>query len=125
MKEKELRFEFKVNLKKVWHKKLHEKAAKKSKPNLRSSLLLAYQMQDYIETGKIKVMGDLCKYIPVSHSRICQIIRLLLLAPDIQEDILSRDDGTIASLTEENIKKIPIQYDWNIQREMWKRSIQF
>lgn len=123
MKEEELRFEFKVSLKKVWYKKKLEKPPKPKKLALRNSPIMAYQMQDYIESGKIKVVRDFCKWIPVSHSRLCQINRLLLLAPDIQEDVMSNDDDKIAVLTEENIKKIPMQHDWGKQREMWRNII--
>lgn len=120
MEEKVMRFEFQVNLKKTWYKKWPEKIPKSRMLNLRNSLLLAYQMQEYIETGKVKALLDFCKWINISHSRICQIMKLLLLAPDIQEEIILKNNERIASLTERGIRMIPMQVDWDKQREMWK-----
>jgi hypothetical protein len=120
MEEKAMRFEFQVNLKKVWYVKRAEKVPKSRKLNLRNSLLLAYQMQDYIETGKVKALVDFCKWINISHSRICQIIKLLLLAPDIQEEILLKDTELFIRLTERYIRKIPLQVIWQQQRVLWE-----
>jgi hypothetical protein len=120
MEEKAMRFEFQVNLKKVWYVKRAEKVPKSRKLNLRNSLLLAYQMQDYIETGKVKALVDFCKWINISHSRICQIIKLLLLAPDIQEEKLLKDTELFIRLTERYIRKIPLQVIWQQQRVLWE-----
>jgi hypothetical protein len=123
MEDKEIRFEFHVNLKKVRFKESPEIVSESRKCNLLNSLLMAYQIQEYIDGKRVKSLKDFCKWIPVSHSRICQLLKLLLLAPDIQEDIILKDNDKIASLTERTIRRIPMQIDWDKQREMWQKCL--
>ncbi|MBU0951958.1 MAG: hypothetical protein KKH91_03915 [Elusimicrobia bacterium] len=47
-------------------------------------------------------------------------MKLLLLAPDIQEEILLNTTGKMLQLNERLIKKIPLEIYWDKQREMWK-----
>jgi hypothetical protein len=59
----------------------------------------------------------------VSTARVCQILNLVYLAPDIQEAVLflpltqsGRDDMTFGDL--QSIALIP---EWHKQRRMWKQ----
>lgn len=119
MADNEMRFEFTVNLKKVWFQKRPAKVLKGLPMNLKKSLILAYQIERFIKENKIKSLLELGRWTNMSQSRICQFMKLLLLATDIQSEIIQSNDGKIASLTEKSVRKIPMQTDWDKQREMW------
>jgi len=83
-------------------------------------MALAIRMQDLIRAGGIADYSALAQLGHVSRARITQIMNLLLLAPDIQEQILllspsrGRDPVRLAHL--QPIAQIP---DWNQQRPLW------
>jgi len=52
-------------------------------------LALALTWEDWIRTGQARSYADIARRTGVSRARICQIIRLLDLAPETQEDLLS------------------------------------
>jgi hypothetical protein len=91
-------------------------------------MALAIRMEDLIRAGGIADYSELAKLGHVSRARITQIMNLLLLSPDIQEQILflsptnrSRDPMGLAHL-----QPITRALDWNQQRRLWaalKRSI--
>src|ERR1700736_6688505 len=90
-------------------------------PRLSRLMALAIRMQDLIRAGGIADYSALAQLGHVSRARITQIMNLLLLAPDIQEQILflsstsgGRDRGRLAQL--QPITRIP---DWNQQRRLW------
>jgi hypothetical protein len=83
-------------------------------------MALAIRMQDLIRAGGIADYSALAQLGHVSRARITQIMNLLLLAPDIQEQILflsstsgGRDPVRLAQL--QPIAQIP---DWNQQRRL-------
>jgi len=84
-------------------------------------MALAIRMQNLIRAGGIADYSALARLGHVSRARITQIMNLLLLAPDIQEQILflsftrgRRDPVRLAQL--QPIAQIP---DWNQQRRLW------
>ena len=90
-------------------------------PRLSRLMALAIRMQDLIRAGGIDDYSALAQLGHVSRARITQIMNLLLLAPDIQEQILflsstagGRDPVRLAQL--QPIAQIP---DWNQQRRLW------
>lgn len=112
-----MRFEFQINLKPI-----QEKASRIEKtkvPALRQSLVLAYQVQALLDQEKIKSLSEAAKWLNLCNARVSQILNLLTLAPNIQSEILIRDD--IRELTEFQIRKISMELDWKKQREMWAR----
>jgi hypothetical protein len=88
-------------------------------------MALAIRMQNLIGTGGIVDYSQLAHLGHVSRARITQIMNLLLLAPDIQEQILflvpasgRRDPVRLAQL--QPIARIP---DWSMQRRLWAASL--
>jgi hypothetical protein len=84
-------------------------------------MALAIKMEDLIGAGGIADYSELAQLGHVTRARITQIMNLLLLAPDIQEEILflpSPDQGRnsvhLAQL--QPIARVP---DWNQQRRLW------
>ena len=51
-------------------------------------MALAIKFQDMVDRGEVRDYADLARLGYVTRARITQIMNLLLLAPDIQEDLL-------------------------------------
>ncbi len=90
-------------------------------PRIARLMALAIRMEHLIRAGGIIDYSQLAQLGHVSRARITQIMNLLLLAPDIQEQILflpaargSRHPVRLAQL--QPIARIP---DWNRQRRLW------
>jgi len=90
-------------------------------PRISRLMALAIRMQNLIRAGGIADYSALAQLGHVSRARITQIMNLLLLAPDLQEQILflpstgARSDSVrLAQL--QPIAQIP---DWNQQRRHW------
>jgi hypothetical protein len=95
-------------------------------PRISRLLALALRMEDIIRAGGIADYSELAQLGHVSRARITQIMNLLLLAPDIQEQILflsptrnGRDPIRLAQL--QPITRI---LDWNQQRPIWAALVQ-
>jgi hypothetical protein len=90
-------------------------------PRISRLLALAWRMEGLIQDGAIVDYNEMAQLGHVSRARITQIMNLLLLAPDIQEQILflpltrrGRDPVRLAQL--QPIVRI---LDWNQQRPLW------
>jgi len=86
-------------------------------------LALAHRMQDMIETGEVEDQATLARRLGFSRARVTQLLDLLLLAPDIQEQILfaevppGRDP-----VTEHGLREVVRACLWTRQREIWKKT---
>ena len=90
-------------------------------PRIARLMALAIRMQSLIRAGGIIDYSQLAQLGHVSRARITQIMNLLLLAPDIQEQILfllpgsgRRDPVRLAQL--QAMARMP---DWSQQRRLW------
>ena len=90
-------------------------------PRIARLMALAIRMENLIRAGGVIDYSQLAQLGHVSRARITQIMNLLLLAPDIQEQILvvlpaggRRDPVRLAQL--QPIARIP---DWSQQRRLW------
>ena len=90
-------------------------------PRISRLMALAIRFEDLIKVGGIADYSELAQMGHVSRARITQIMNLILLAPDIQEEILflsstggGRDPVRLAQL--QPIAQIP---DWSQQRRLW------
>jgi hypothetical protein len=84
-------------------------------------MALAIRFEDLIRTGQVADYADLARRGRVSRARITQIMNLLLLAPDIQEQVLflprvlrGRDPIHLRQ-----IQPIAQEWDWGKQRRRW------
>jgi hypothetical protein len=89
-------------------------------PRISRLMALAIRMESLIHAGGITDYEEMARLGHVTRARITQIMNLLLLAPDIQEEILflsssgrSRDRICLAKL--QPIARVP---DWNQQRRL-------
>ena len=63
-------------------------AAPEKVPRVARLLALAHKFQGMLDRGEVKSMAELARLGGVSRARITQIMDLLMLAPEIQEEVL-------------------------------------
>jgi hypothetical protein len=90
-------------------------------PRIARLLALAHHFQELLDTGVIRTQMELAALTKLTTARITQIMNLLILAPDIQEEILFMPPvirgGT--PVTEKTIKPVLQSLVWSEQRERW------
>ena len=86
-------------------------------------MALAIKFDQYIKDSVVKDYAELARLGQVSRSRVSQIMDLLLLAPDIQEEILflPRTERGRDAVGEREVRRILKENDWQWQRELWRK----
>lgn len=82
-------------------------------------MALAIRFEGLLRNETIRDYAELARLGQVTRARMTQIMKLLLLAPDIQEQILFLP--LIQGLNERNLRSIVSRVDWNEQRRMFER----
>jgi DNA invertase Pin-like site-specific DNA recombinase len=119
-----LRLEFDVDLKKVrplnkWHKEIEIN----KEPKVRKMLILAYQIQQFVNEGRIKHPREACKWLNLSVTRMDQFMNTLFLCPAIQNEILSSGAPAINALTEFKIRPLLREVHWDKQLIQWQALV--
>ena len=90
-------------------------------PRISRLMALAIRFDGMLKRGVVRDYADLARIGLVSKPRVTQIMSLLLLAPDIQEELLflpriafGRDP-----ITERHVRPITNALEWGEQRMMW------
>ena len=80
-------------------------------------------MQSMIESGQLETYQQLAELGGISQPRMTQIMSLLLLAPDIQEELLYLPEVIHgkATIHEKLLRPVTAEIDWRVQRRMWAR----
>ena len=87
-----------------------------SSPADRAALLaLAHHVQRLIDAGRIVDRAEVARRLRWTRARVSQVMDLLLLAPDIQEEVLFLDAGS--PVTERGLRAVVRHEDW---REQWR-----
>jgi len=91
-------------------------------PRISRLMALAIHFDGLIRNGGILDYSELASLGHVSRARVTQIMNLLLLAPDIQEQILYLPPIVSGKdrLTERHLRPIVAQTDWKTQRKLWE-----
>jgi hypothetical protein len=85
-------------------------------------MALAIRFDALIREGEISDYAELARLANVSRARVTQIMNLLMLAPDIQEEILFLDrvrtgnDPVIIG----KLQSVAMLIDWRRQRTAWE-----
>jgi hypothetical protein len=94
-------------------------------PRVARLMALALRLDELVRTGQVASYSDLAALGHVTRARICQIMNLLHLAPDIQETLLflpptqrGRDAIILADL-----QPIAAAFDWRKQRRLWRKLL--
>ena len=92
-------------------------------PRIAKLMALAIRFDSLVRSGEIVDYADLARLGRVTRARMTQIMNLLLLAPDIQEQLLfsplireGRDPICLRQL-----QPIAAKADWKKQRRLWSR----
>ena len=94
-------------------------------PRVARLMALALRLDELVRTGQVGSYSALASLGHVTRARICQIMNLLHLAPDIQEALLflpptrrGRDPIILADLM-----PIAAACDWRKQRRLWRKIL--
>jgi hypothetical protein len=87
-------------------------------PRLARLLALAIRMEGLLRSGTIGDYAELARLGRVTRARMTQIMKLLHLAPDLQEQILFLPP--IRGLNERNLRPITNRIDWDEQRRLFQ-----
>src|SRR5262245_12102108 len=94
-------------------------------PRVARLMALALRLDELVRTGQVASYSALASLGHVTRARICQIVNLLHLAPDLQEALLflpptvrGRDPIILADL-----QPIAAAFDWRKQRRLWRRLV--
>jgi hypothetical protein len=96
----------------------HE-AAEGGIPRIARLLALAIRWEGLLREETIRDYAELARLGGVTRARMTQIMKLLDLAPDLQEQILFLP--LIEGLNERNLRPITSRIDWDEQRRMFHR----
>jgi hypothetical protein len=94
-------------------------------PRVARLMALALRFDALVRAGQIGSYSELASLGHVTRARVCQIMNLLCLAPDIQETLLflpltqrGRDSISLADLM-----PIAARIDWRKQRRLWQKLL--
>ena len=115
----EISHKFALRLAELKHIPYHRRQAEiGSQPWVRQNLILAHQINQVTHERKCS-LRDIAQWVGIVHSRVCQIVNMLLLSPKIQEEILLSDNKTLFNVPEYRLRDITTEVDWNKQQELW------
>jgi hypothetical protein len=88
-----------------------------SGPRITRLMALAIKLQDMVDRGEVHDYADIARLGYVTRARATQIMNLLLLAPDIQEQLLfaNRADSVHVP-SERHLRVVAAAVDWATQR---------
>ena len=92
-------------------------------PRVTCLLALAHRFEELVRSREVKDYADLARLGGVSRARVSQILKLLTLAPAIQELILDlppRSPGD-KTLTERHLRMVLREPIWDRQRILFNR----
>ena len=82
-------------------------------------MALAIRFEELVRTERIRDYAELARRGHVTRARMTQIMKLLDLAPDIQEQILFLPP--IKGVNERNLRRIVSRINWTEQRRMFQK----
>jgi len=103
----------------TFHRSPDSHAASLSIPRIARLMALAIRFDRLLRAEKFRDYAELARLGRVTRARMTQIMKLLNLAPDIQEQILFLP--TLKGLNERNLRPVVNRIDWNQQRRMFQK----
>lgn len=88
-------------------------------PRIARLLALAIRFDELLREDTIRNYADLARLGGVTRARMTQIMKLLHLAPDIQERILF--PPVVPGLNERNLRPVVARIDWDEQRRLFRK----
>jgi len=90
-------------------------------PRVAYLFALAHELQNLIDSGDVPDRATLAHQLGLTRPRLTQLLDLLMLAPDIQEEILTAENS---KATERSLRRVISSFSWQDQRAIWTRMIQ-
>jgi len=92
-------------------------------PRVTCLLALAHRFEELVRTGEVRDYADLARLGHVSRARVTQILKLLTLAPSIQEVILDLPPRVPGQkpITERHLREVLVEPRWDRQRILFNR----
>jgi hypothetical protein len=94
-------------------------AASSSIPRIARLMALAIRFDGLLRAEEFRDYAQLARLGRVTRARMTQIMKLLDLAPDVQEQILFLPN--LRGLTERTLRPIVSRIDWSEQRRMFQK----
>lgn len=94
-------------------------------PRVTCLLALAHRFEALVRSGEVRDYADLARAGHVSRARVSQILKLLTLAPSIQEQLLwlpPRNTGS-KCITERDLRKVAQVPHWDRQRVLFDQMM--
>jgi len=94
-------------------------------PRFSRLMALAIRFDRLVRQGEVADYADLARLGHVTRARVTQIMNLLLLAPDIQEEILflPRTHRGFDPIPEHRVRAVTSVPDWHKQRRLWRELL--
>jgi len=94
-------------------------------PRLTRLMALAIRLEGLVCSGAVRNYAALASLGHVTRARISQIQNLVLLAPDIQEEILflTRPERGRSPVHLRQLQPIAVLVDWRTQRRRWRELL--
>ena len=90
-------------------------------PRIARLMALAIRFDGLLRAEEFRDYAEIARLGRVTRARMTQIMKLLDLAPDIQEQILFLPH--LRGLNERNLRPIVRRIDWNQQRRMFRKIL--
>ncbi|MCP3937969.1 MAG: hypothetical protein GY708_21685 [Actinomycetia bacterium] len=90
-------------------------------PRVARMLAMAHKVDAKIRAGELRDLADAARAMELTRARVTQITNLLLLAPEIQMEILELplvEQGR-DPISERQLRPIVAEPDWQRQMELW------
>jgi hypothetical protein len=81
-------------------------------------MALAIKFQQMIDCGEVRDYTDLARLGYVTRARITQIMNLLLLSPNLQQELIEAEEQ-LFRVKESQLRHIVAAIDWSEQRRLW------
>jgi hypothetical protein len=94
-------------------------------PRVTCLLALAHRFEAMVQSGRVRDYANLARAGRVSRARMSQILKLLTLAPSIQEHILWLPPRTAGKegITERDLRQVVNEPRWDRQRLIFEKLI--
>ena len=95
-------------------------------PRITRYMALAVYYEDLIRKGHVHDYAEIATLGHVTRARVTQIMNLRLLAPEIQEELLTQERVINGrdSLSLRQVQSIALENDWKTQRKAWRALIE-
>jgi hypothetical protein len=99
-------------------------ASRRRIPRISRLMALAIKFQEMVDSGEVRDYAELARLGYVTRARLTQIMNLLLLAPDIQADMLAWSPAEeFPEIAERHLRSLTRIPAWEPQRRLWRELL--